>query len=64
MEQPEPFDQTTTQVAATLGVTAQTVASWADSGLLPHWKTVGKHRRFRRSDVERFRDEQMRGDAA
>lgn len=63
MGQPEPYDLTTSQVAAELGVTAQTVASWADGKHLPCRRTVGNHRRFRRSDVEAFRL-RMDGDAA
>jgi excisionase family DNA binding protein len=42
------------QVADLFGVNISTVAGWADDGLLPHFKTPGGQRRFRRSDVEAF----------
>lgn len=42
------------QVARLFGVSVTTVASWADEGLIPHFKTPGGQRRFRRADVERF----------
>ena len=41
-------------VARTFGVDVTTVGRWADEGLLPHFKTPGGQRRFRREDVERF----------
>lgn len=43
-----------------LGVTARTVANWADAGLLPHHVTGGGHRRFRSQDVHGFLDERRR----
>ena len=42
------------EVAKLFGVSVTTVANWADEGLLPHFKTPGGQRRFRREDVERF----------
>ncbi len=39
-------------VAAMFGVSVSTVASWADQGKLPYFKTPGGQRRFRPSDVE------------
>ncbi|MHB2022673.1 MAG: helix-turn-helix domain-containing protein [Mycobacteriales bacterium] len=39
-------------VALLFGVDAQTVRRWSDSGLLATQRTVGGHRRFRRSDVQ------------
>jgi len=41
-------------VARIFGVSSVTVASWADQGLLPHFRTPGGQRRFRRADVESF----------
>ena len=46
---------TTAEVAALLGVTVTTVKRWSDQGLLRCAKTAGKHRRFSRFEVERFR---------
>ena len=39
------------QAARLLGVTPATVRNWADTGLLPCTRTVGRHRRFLREDV-------------
>lgn len=39
------------EVAALFSVTVQTVGEWAESGKLPHFKTPGGQRRFRREDV-------------
>jgi excisionase family DNA binding protein len=44
------------EVAKLLGVRASTVASWARIGALkPAMRTVGGHRRYRRTDVDAFR---------
>jgi excisionase family DNA binding protein len=43
---------TTGQVAEMFGVTAETVASWADTEKLPSFRTPGGHRRFRPADVD------------
>ncbi len=45
---------TPSEVAAIFGVNSKTVTRWAHDGKLPCIRTVGGHRRFRRSDVERF----------
>lgn len=45
---------TSGQVAELFGVVPETVAVWADEGKLPHFKTPGGQRRFRRVDVEAF----------
>lgn len=42
------------QVADLFNVSIQTVAKWADDGLLPSFRTPGGQRRFRREDVEEF----------
>ncbi|GAA4849431.1 hypothetical protein GCM10023403_10170 [Pseudonocardia benzenivorans] len=42
-------------VAAMLAVPVDTVRRWADEKLLPTFQpAAGKHRRFRRADVEAF----------
>jgi excisionase family DNA binding protein len=46
---------TSADVARLLGVGPTSVKRWADSGLLPCLRTPGKHRRFARDEVERFR---------
>jgi len=45
---------TQSEVAEMFRVSAVTVGKWADDGLLPHFKTPGGRRRFRREDVESF----------
>ena len=42
------------QVAKLLFVTPATVRLWADKGELPAQTTPGGHRRFKRSDIEKF----------
>jgi excisionase family DNA binding protein len=42
-------------VAERLGVSVATVKRWANEGVLPFVRTVGRHRRFALEDVERFR---------
>ena len=46
---------TTMEAAALLGVSGSSVKRWAEEGRLVCAKTAGKHRRFERSTVERFR---------
>lgn len=40
--------------AALLGVHPSTLRSWADRGDIPAHRTPGKHRRFRRADIEQW----------
>jgi excisionase family DNA binding protein len=40
------------EVAALFGVTMHTVKRWADSGLLPFFRTPGGHYRFRLEDIQ------------
>ena len=54
---------TTRAAARMLEVGASTVKRWADDGLLAHVRTAGGHRRFPRSEVERFLQAQMGGPA-
>lgn len=42
---------TTRQVAERFGVNPQTVITWANSGKLPHFRTMGGHRRYYEADV-------------
>jgi excisionase family DNA binding protein len=42
------------QAAAYLGVAQSTIRKWADQGKLPTFKTPGKHRRFKRADLDDF----------
>lgn len=55
----EPADEdrewlTLGQAAAYLGAAQSTVRKWADGGRLPTFYTPGRHRRFRRSDLDAF----------
>jgi excisionase family DNA binding protein len=49
-----------TDVAEYLGVPARTLDQWAYRGLGPRFAKVGRHRRYRWSDVEKWFDEQAR----
>lgn len=58
---------TTRQVADRFGVNPQTVISWANAGKLPHFRTLGGHRRYLLSDVDVLHEAQtvtVDGDAA
>lgn len=50
---------TTSDVAALMGVGATSVKRWADAGVLRCVKTAGGHRRFLRTEVERFLTSQV-----
>lgn len=40
------------EVATMLGVSTKTLIRWSDDGKIPYIRTLGGHRRFRRSVVE------------
>jgi excisionase family DNA binding protein len=42
------------QAARFLGVAQSTIRKWSDQGRVPAFYTPGGHRRYRRSDLERF----------
>lgn len=42
---------TPAEVGAALHVSGKTVTRWAKAGKLPHFRTMGGHRRFRAGDV-------------
>lgn len=44
----------TSDAADHLGVSAQCVVNWANSGRLPYLRTPGGHRRFRVEDLDDF----------
>ncbi len=46
------------EVAEFLGVPPGTVRMWAYRGTGPRWSRVGRYRRYRWSDVEKWLDEQ------
>jgi excisionase family DNA binding protein len=50
----EPEWLTLGQAARFLGVAQSTMRKWADKGAVPAIRTDGKHRRFRRGDLEAF----------
>ncbi|MGH9224291.1 MAG: DUF5615 family PIN-like protein [Acidimicrobiales bacterium] len=45
------------EVAALVGVSPRTVSRWASAGRIPCFTALGGHRRYRRADVLRVRDE-------
>jgi excisionase family DNA binding protein len=49
---------TSTDAARLLGVGATAIKRWSDEGTLPCVRTPGGHRRFRREDVQRLRDDE------
>ena len=53
----EPF-VTTEELAEELGVPVRTVYAWRHRGLGPRGYKIGKHVRFRRSDVEEWLERQ------
>lgn len=52
-ESPDDF-LTVNEVAQRLKVSATTVRNWASEGRLPEHRTLGGHRRFSRSDVDKL----------
>ena len=50
----EPDWLTLGQAAKYLGVAQSTIRKWSDLGRLPAFYTPGKHRRYRRSDLDAF----------
>jgi excisionase family DNA binding protein len=48
------YTLSTGEVAKRLGYSLDTIARWADKGLIACWKTPGGYRRFRPADVDAF----------
>jgi excisionase family DNA binding protein len=46
-----------TFIAAACGASIETIARWANDGILPPFVRVGRNRRWRRQDVEQFLNE-------
>jgi excisionase family DNA binding protein len=46
------------QASRLLGAHIGTVREWADAGLIPSYRTPGGHRRFSRTDLQKFLDQQ------
>ena len=42
-----------------LGVSSSTLRRWEQDGKLASFRTMGKHRRYRRSDIQKLRDEML-----
>jgi excisionase family DNA binding protein len=57
-----PYEMTTPQAAAILGVAPATIRTWTDTGELPHWRTPGGHRRFTEDDVLALRERRKSGE--
>lgn len=47
-----------TEVAEYLGVPVRTLGQWAYRGVGPRYSKIGRHRRYRWSDVEQYIDGQ------
>jgi excisionase family DNA binding protein len=52
------------QAARFLGVAQSTIRKWSDQGRVPAFYTPGGHRRYRRTDLERFLERSGPGGAA
>jgi excisionase family DNA binding protein len=50
--------------AALLGVHPSTLRAWSDRGDIPAHRTPGKHRRFRRADIEHWADSRREAQAS
>ncbi|MDG9673025.1 helix-turn-helix domain-containing protein [Micromonospora sp. DH14] len=50
---------TSPEVAKHLGVPVRTLDQWAYKGLGPRFSKVGRHRRYRWNDVEKWLDDQV-----
>ena len=63
MSAPDPHDEwlLTAEAAALVPVSERSLRRYADRGLLPYRLLPGRHRRFRRADVEAFRDQMNAG---
>jgi excisionase family DNA binding protein len=51
---PQPTEPTylrTAQVAELLQVSPKTVSRWAQEGMLPHFRTLGGHRRYPNREI-------------
>lgn len=55
---------TLTQAAELLGVHPSTVRQWSDKGYMPVHRTEGKHRRYRRSEIELWAQTARQSNAA
>lgn len=44
------------------GVTAVTIIRWIETGKVPAFKTAGGHRRIRRDDLDKFKEQRGLGD--
>jgi excisionase family DNA binding protein len=49
-----PRTLTASEAAAIIGVSVATVRGWADQGVLPSYRTAGRHRRFEVEELKRW----------
>lgn len=54
MDTPLPEVLTAAQVADALHASPSAIVAWANEGKLPHFRTLGGHRRFHRADIAEF----------
>ncbi len=52
------------EAAGLLGIHPSTLRAWADRGDVPAHRTPGKHRRFRRADIEQWADSRRAAQAS
>jgi len=55
---------TSSEVATFLGVPPKTLDQWAYQGIGPRWSKVGRYRRYRWADVEKWLDKNASGQVA
>ena len=55
---------TSKEVAEYLGVPVATLDQWAYRGVGPRYSKVGRYRRYRWEDIEKWLDQQAKGSAA
>ncbi|MEU7913457.1 helix-turn-helix transcriptional regulator [Microbispora bryophytorum] len=63
-ERPSKQLATPTELSEYLAVPEKTLTQWRWLGTGPRWSKVGRHVRYRWTDIERWLDQQARGGSA